>query len=283
MGETLYKVLSKDGRSIHGGDLQWSLPTQKPDGSWEPGDWHQVDGDLVPCHNGLHLTDERGVWRDWIVWGSVVWEAEAGRERVGALSDGESRKVAVRRARLVRPMTEPDWWVAAKRFVAQDIPAVPWFRPDGEPDPAWRLSTAETWGAARTAARGAARGAAQGAAGTAAAGTAARTAAWDAARDAARDAAGTAARTAARDAAWDAAGAAAGTAACDAARDAAWDAAGAAAADAALVATMAVAPDAGVAPEHRAHAAARWNVWRKGYALLCDVDGVLYVYAKEET
>jgi hypothetical protein len=32
---------------------------------------------------------------------------------------------------------------------------------------------------------------------------------------------------------------------------------------------------------HLAYARARWRVWQKGYALLCDVDGVMYVYAVE--
>ena len=31
--------------------------------------------------------------------------------------------------------------------------------------------------------------------------------------------------------------------------------------------------------KHQAHVDARIEVWRKGYGLLCDVDGVLYVYA----
>ncbi len=31
--------------------------------------------------------------------------------------------------------------------------------------------------------------------------------------------------------------------------------------------------------KYLAHAKARWEVWQKGYALLCDVNGVLYVYA----
>ena len=33
--------------------------------------------------------------------------------------------------------------------------------------------------------------------------------------------------------------------------------------------------------KHIDHANARWEVWQKGYALLCDVQGVLYVYAAE--
>ena len=28
-------------------------------------------------------------------------------------------------------------------------------------------------------------------------------------------------------------------------------------------------------------AKSRWRVWQKGYALLCDINGVLYVYAAE--
>ncbi len=47
---TLYKVLV-DGTSMYG-RLEWSLPTA--DG---PGDWHEVEGDIVRCENGLHLTD----------------------------------------------------------------------------------------------------------------------------------------------------------------------------------------------------------------------------------
>ena len=30
--------------------------------------------------------------------------------------------------------------------------------------------------------------------------------------------------------------------------------------------------------KHLKHTKARWEVWQKGYGLLCDVDGVLYVY-----
>lgn len=49
---TYYKVL-KNGRSCSGGKMTWSLPK---DG--EPGRWHEVDGDLKQCSNGLHLTSE---------------------------------------------------------------------------------------------------------------------------------------------------------------------------------------------------------------------------------
>jgi hypothetical protein len=31
-------------------------------------------------------------------------------------------------------------------------------------------------------------------------------------------------------------------------------------------------------PKHIEHFDARWDVWRRGYALLCDVNGKLFVY-----
>ena len=57
-----YKVLDAQGRSQHGGNLQWSLPTQKKDGSWKPGKWHYVEGIVKVCSNGLHLTTEPYNW-----------------------------------------------------------------------------------------------------------------------------------------------------------------------------------------------------------------------------
>ena len=80
---------------------------------------------------------------------------------------------------------------------------------------------------------------------------------------------------AARTAAW----AAAWAAASDAAWDAAWDAAG----DAALYTQVEfVCAGLQLEEKHREHARARWEVWAKGYGLLCDVDGVLYVYERIE-
>jgi primosomal protein N' len=73
---------------------------------------------------------------------------------------------------------------------------------------------------------------------------------------------------AARDAARAAAGAAAGAAAWAAAWDAAWDAA----------LYVQVKLTDGIDQKHIDHANARMDVWRKGYALYCDVNGKLYVY-----
>ena len=56
----------------------------------------------------------------------------------------------------------------------------------------------------------------------------------------------------------------------EAARAAAWDAA--------LYARSIIAGDK-LAKKHRDHIEARWRVWQKGYALLCDVNGTLYVYS----
>jgi len=74
-----------------------------------------------------------------------------------------------------------------------------------------------------------------------------------------------AARAAAWAAAWDAARAAAG--------DAAW-----AAARAAALKSYVILAGKNLAENHKKHIEDRWRVWTKGYALYCDVNGVLYVY-----
>ena len=68
----------------------------------------------------------------------------------------------------------------------------------------------------------------------------------------------------------------------DAAGDAARDAARAAAWDAALMARIKVCDGLKLDKKHIDHANARWEVWQKGYALLCDIKGLLYVYEKED-
>ena len=74
--ETLYKV-TVNGRSCHGGNLAWSLPTQQPDGTWTPGEWHEVAGPVRPCSHGLHVT---AVPARWFVESSPrdceLWEVE---------------------------------------------------------------------------------------------------------------------------------------------------------------------------------------------------------------
>ena len=248
-----YKILV-GGKSCNGGALKWSLPKQKPDGSWKPGRWHRVKGDPEMCKHGIHVAKEP--YRQWWTWGADVYHAET-----GPIVVEESDKALTMSCRLLSLEAKPAWLTNAEAFIAS-IKDVPFFKPDGQPRSDWNLFTAPTWDAARDAAGDAA---------------------WDAARDAAWDAAWDAAGDAARDAAWDAAGAAAGdaarAAAGAAARAAAWNAAGAAARDAAWdVALMTRVIVGELSGPHAEHAKARWEVWQKGYALLCDVNGELCVY-----
>ena len=58
-----------------------------------------------------------------------------------------------------------------------------------------------------------------------------------------------------------------------------WDAAR----NAALFAWMLVCLGLPMDKKHLIHLNERMEVWRKGYCLLCDVNGTLYVYAKKRT
>jgi hypothetical protein len=291
--QTLYKILSPEGDSLHGGKLRWDLPKLNTDGTYTPGNWHSAKGKIEACENGLHLTPRP--YR-WYTWDCAVYEAEGRGD-----CDTHNGKVAYREARLLRPVQHPQWWLDAHRFV-EAIPATRFMKPDAKPLKEWKLFTASTLNAARDAARAAAWDAAWDAARDAAwdaepaaawdaepaaAWDAEPAAAWDTARDAAwdtaRDAARAAAMAAARDAAWGVAWDAAPAAALDAAWYAAWYATRAAAWDAALyVQTHFICRDLKLDPQHVQHAADRWRVWQKGYCLLCDVDGILYVYAADK-
>ena len=215
-----YKILV-DGRSCHGGDLQWSLPKKHGRG-WIPGEWHEHTGEsLEMCVSGLHVTTQP---YNWYRWRCDCYEAE-----IDAAIEQREDKILCRKARLIRPLAHPRWWLDCIEFV-DSMKAVAFFKPDGKPLRKWKLFRGETWAAARDTAR---------------------------------------------DAAWATVWAAAG----DAARDAAWDAAW----DAALwVIANFVCAGLPLQLQHIEHARRRWKVWQKGYALLCDVNGVLYVYAKKD-
>jgi hypothetical protein len=237
-----FKVL-KNGRGTYS-NAAWSLPTDD-----QPGAWMEVAGPLIMCANGLHVTDWQGVWQHWMRWGADVYRVEIDGDTIGDV-EAEDRKIAARRARLLSVVSVadlPSWWIAVRTFVLE-LPTYKWLKPDGNPDPSWKIYPT-------------------------------RDAVWDAAGAAARDAAG--------DAVWDAAWAAARAAVWDAARAAVWDAAWAAAwaavrdaaGDAALTTRCLIASDL-IDPKHLDHATARMNVWKKGYGLFCDVGGVLYVYER---
>lgn len=91
-----YKVLDLDGKSCQGGTLTWSLPRQEKTGEWKPGKWHEVDGELRQCSNGLHLTNEpeqRGS-----AYRETLYLAEVDGETVGPFRD----ELVCRKVRLVR-------------------------------------------------------------------------------------------------------------------------------------------------------------------------------------
>ena len=100
-GKRLYKVLV-GGKSCHGGDMEWSLPVQQPDGSWTPGAWHEVEGEIAMCSRGLHLT-----WEPirWAKEGIDVHEVEA-ECVVGPEGDDDGCKVVARRCRLTRRLVD---------------------------------------------------------------------------------------------------------------------------------------------------------------------------------
>jgi len=152
------------------------------------------------------------------------------------------------------------------REFVKSLKEIKCLQPDGKPKKEWKMFYGDTWDAAGDAAWDAA-------------GDAARNAAWGAAWDATRNAA----RNVAEDAAWYVAGDAAWDAAWYAADDAALYAAGNATRDASLMARLMLVKDLKYKDKqkHEAHVKARMEVWKKGYGLYCDVNGVLYVYAKK--
>ena len=139
-GAKLYKVLV-NGRSCHGGNMEWSLPSVKG-----PGKWHQFDEQIKICRRGLHLTT--APYQSWMLWGARVYEAEA-----QGIIEWQEDKCVCRRARLIREVAEP-WWTEAGEFVAR-LPSVPYFQPDDKPLKSWKLFTAAA-GDAGAAARAAA-------------------------------------------------------------------------------------------------------------------------------
>ena len=175
--------------------------------------------------------------------------------------------------------------ISLEDFIAE-LRTLPYFQPDGKPDPDWILVLGKNWTVARIAAADAAKAAAKGGSN----GTsdsqwdAARTAAWNGARIAASDAgrneawekAWDLARDATREAVWTAARLAAPEAAWAVPWDAAWHIAD-------YAAICVVCGDLDVLGQHFQTIERRIDVWRKGYALMAEVNGTLYVYATLST
>ncbi len=100
----MYKVLI-DGKSCHGGDMDWSLPTLNDDGTYTPGEWMRVDGQLVLCDRAIHLTDQPATW---YIEGAQCWLAEYRGCTVGELTGTWESKIGVREARLIAPVPWED-------------------------------------------------------------------------------------------------------------------------------------------------------------------------------
>jgi hypothetical protein len=108
MTNVAYKVLGPNGEAYHGGRGSWPLPH---DG--QPGEWIHVDGQLVPCHRGLHLCRRT----DLIQWlGPEIYEAEFSGEPV--IRDD---KIVVGSARLLRRLDT--WNETTARLFAADCAA----------------------------------------------------------------------------------------------------------------------------------------------------------------
>ena len=150
----------------------------------------------------------------------------------------------------------PEWWKRGVHFVEVDIPSVKWMSGCGEVLPEWKVF--ET-----------------------------REEAVEASSKDSKDNHGFAKNVAYYEAeaceyensgcedAWEAAL----NAACDSYRvqNNTWDDLWCGAEDAALMAKMHMVD---VADENYAHATKRWDAWMRGYGVLCDVDGALYVYKR---
>lgn len=102
----LYKVLTADGHSPYVDKYAWSLPTQREDGSWEPGAWHEESQKRLDDGYGLHITTTPTWHRSSPP--ATVYECEV----VGCQGDPETeRDLAALRVRLLRPVS---WDEAAR-------------------------------------------------------------------------------------------------------------------------------------------------------------------------
>lgn len=130
---TAYKVL-ENGQSFNGGQLKWSLPKGET-----PGDWHEVDGELKHCRNGLHLTTApkyRAPSKPSRFKAVQCFLAEYGDEFLEAESD----EIVARRVRLVRHVPWEEIDESLKTSPAMQLLSLVWDS-EGETSgqgPSWR-------------------------------------------------------------------------------------------------------------------------------------------------
>jgi hypothetical protein len=183
-----YKVLAFDQSSHHGGS-----------GKWVKKRWRSVEGELVPCANGIHYCQHEHLIR-WI--GPTIWIFEDGTPDE-TINNGD--KMVTRKGRVVERL---DTWneTTARLFAADCAELALSVIPSDHQAPfvaAINAARGFARGEISDAERSAARSAAESAAWSAAR-SAAESAAWSAAWSAARSAAESAARSAAESAAWSA-------------------------------------------------------------------------------
>ena len=80
-----YKALDAQGRSCHGGDLQWSLPTWDGE-QWVPGEWMPaIEGGVIACERGYHAAHGEGQLLEWlhervyVIESAAPWEDVVGK------------------------------------------------------------------------------------------------------------------------------------------------------------------------------------------------------------
>src|SRR4030095_6181599 len=97
--KTWFKLLDKEGNSIHGGTMKWSLPNVVP------GEWHEVKGKIKCCSNGLHFTCEPA---KWVQKDCRFFIAEIDFSESDFKNDESDNKICVRKGRLIREATSDD-------------------------------------------------------------------------------------------------------------------------------------------------------------------------------
>lgn len=243
---TYLKVLGPNLQAVHGGNFDYTdyLPQGDQPGAWLPAREPKL------CWSGWHWCTPDSLMQHWATPNMRVYEVEPFAEVTRLTQDG---KCVSSSGRLLREYPLPEWWTNAMQFIQEELPNVPWMQRVGPVDPAWRVfpTLDSAWVGGQDAARDMAYGAVA---------------------IAAKDAARGSARAAVRDAAWPVV---IGTTTDD--LSARWTAA-----DDAILYTVVryLCADLPLVQEHRDHAAARWEVWKRGYGVACDVDGVLHVYEK---
>lgn len=142
----LFKVTTGDGHSPYITAYRWSLPTQRGDGTWEPGAWHEEPPSVLDRGHGLHVTPApRTYWpsRDCRAWHC---EAEGHRE-----DPATSHHVVALRVRLLRPATEQEVEAADRAWHAA------WYARQRAEDNRKRLDRARRTAAVRAAGKAEAR------------------------------------------------------------------------------------------------------------------------------